>query len=211
MGGLRLTSMRTGWTTVGDGEFFCPACGGDRNYELRTGRRRLVVLGLPVLPRGAAEPVVACTSCRGHFPTTATELPTTTRLAAMLRDAVHSVALSALAAGGTESRAAREAAVATIREAGYPDCSEEQLLALLAALGADSVSIEVALHEVLSPLVAHLAPAGRESLLLHGARIALADGPYQPAEHAALSALGGALRLPEADIEQLLAAAPERR
>ncbi|MDK1474332.1 TerB family tellurite resistance protein [Streptomyces sp. 549] len=203
--------MRTAWTTVGDGEFFCPGCGGDRNYERRTGRRRLVVLGLPVLARGSAEPVVACMSCRTAFPATAADQPTTTRLSAMLRDAVHSVALSMLAAGGTDSRAARDTAVGALREAGYPDAREEQLLALLAALGADSVSVEVALHEVLTPLVPHLAPAGRESLLLLGARIALADGPYQVAEQAALASLGTALRLRAAEVERLLAGAPERR
>lgn len=210
MDGLRMAGMRTAWTTVGDGEFFCPACGGDRNYKRRTGRRRLVVLGLPVLARGEVPEALVCTSCRGHFGTGRLERPTTNRLATLLRDAVHIVVLSTLAAGGTGSREAVEAAVATLQEAGFPDCSEEQLLALLAALHADGAVRRDELHRVLDPLVPHLAAAGRERLLLHGARIALADGPYEQAEHAVLRALGGALRLRSAETERLLAAAPER-
>jgi Tellurite resistance protein TerB len=50
-------------------------------------------------------------------------------------------------------------------------------------------------------------PQGREHILLQGARIALADGPYQPAECEALAAVGRSLRLPEDDIARLLEAA----
>ncbi|AXK34569.1 TerB family tellurite resistance protein [Streptomyces armeniacus] len=228
----RVAGIRTKWHTVDSGEFFCPGCGGDRAYRRRTGRRRFVLLGLPLLPRGAAAPVVECAACRGHFGTETLEGPTTTRLAGMLRDAVHSVALSVLAVGGTESRTAREAAVEMIRGSGFPDCSEEQLLALVAALradprgggslggspgdGADSDGVpgaaglglvELELREVLRPLAPHLAPVGRETLLLQGATIALADGPYQPAERGVLEAVGEALTFAPDEVARLLAAA----
>src|SRR5687768_4098352 len=48
----RVMGTRTAWTGVGDGEFFCPGCGGDRNYQRLTGRRRFTLLGVPVLSRG---------------------------------------------------------------------------------------------------------------------------------------------------------------
>lgn len=233
MGKVRMTSVRTAWTTVEDGDFFCPDCGGDRNYERRTGRRQLTVLGVPLAPRGEAEPVVVCSSCLARFSTTALREPTTTRLASLLRDAVHTVALSVLCAGGANSAAARVTAVTWLREGGFSSYDDERLLTLLAALSADR-SLEVAgccdrdgetglgagslssyteqeLRESVAPLVAHLAPVGRESLLLNGARIALADGPYQHAELALLEVLGDALGLAASDVERLLAAAPERR
>lgn len=94
----RVCGVRTHWTTVSDGEFHCPECGGDRNYQRRTGRRRLTLLGLPVLPRGEAGPVVECASCVSRFPTDVLARPTTTRFSALLRDAVHTVALAVLAA-----------------------------------------------------------------------------------------------------------------
>ncbi|MFJ1971251.1 TerB family tellurite resistance protein [Streptomyces sp. NPDC087903] len=212
----RLLGTRIAWTPVGDGEFFCPGCGGDRNYQRLTGRRRFTLLGVPVLPRGETGPVVECAACRRHFGTDVLDHPTTTRFSAMLRDAVHTVALAVLAAGGTCARAALEAAASTVRAAGFDDCTEEQLEALVEALAADTgrvygrpcgAGLAIELHEALDPLTPHLAPAGRESILLQGARIALADGPYTPAEREALTTVGTALTMCTDDVTRLLAAA----
>ncbi|WP_314172343.1 TerB family tellurite resistance protein [Streptomyces winkii] len=211
--GGRLAGVRTSWHTVDDGDFFCPGCGGDRSYRRRRGRRRFVLLGVPLISRGEVAPVLECAACHGHFGTEALDHPTTQRLSLLLRDAVHAIALTVLTAGGSESRAAREAAVRTVHSAGYTGCTEDQLLTLLAALSAerdsaaDSVSAEIELHEALAPLAPHLAAAGRESLLLHGARIALVDGPYCAAEREALAAVGRSLRIDEDDVDRLLAQA----
>ncbi|MBE8469922.1 TerB family tellurite resistance protein [Streptomyces justiciae] len=212
----RMLGTRTAWTPVGDGEFFCPGCGGDRNYQRLTGRRRFTLLGVPVMPRGETGPVVECAACRRHFGTDVLDHPTTVRFSAMLRDAVHTVALAVLAAGGTCSRTALEAAAVTVRAAGFDDCTEDQLGALVEALAADTgrvfgepcgAGLAIELHEALDPLAPHLAPAGRESILLQGARIALADGPYTPAERDALATVGAALTICADDVTRLLAAA----
>ncbi|WP_260867577.1 TerB family tellurite resistance protein [Streptomyces sp. SAJ15] len=221
---LCVVGVRTLWKTVGDGEFFCTECGGDRNYRRRTGRRRVVLFGLPLplLPRSQVAPVLECASCRGRFGMEALDHPTTTRLSAMLRDAVHTVTLAVLAAGGTEARPVRDAAVGTVRNAGFDDCDEEQLLTLIEALAADTgrlpdtcasrdgldpcgTALAIELHEALEPLAPHLAPAGREAILLQGARIAVADGPYRPAERAVLETVGRALMIGPDDTARLLA------
>ncbi|MFF9085336.1 TerB family tellurite resistance protein [Streptomyces sp. NPDC014991] len=212
----RILGTRTAWTPAGDGDFYCPGCGGDRNYQRLTGRRRLTLLGVPVLPRGATGPVVECAACRRHYGTDVLDHPTTRRFSAMLRDAVHTVALAVLAAGGTGSRTALEAAVTAVRAAGFTDCTEDQLAALVDALAADtgrffeqpgSTSLTIELHEALGPLAPHLAPAGREALLVQAARIALADGPYTPAERDALATVGAALTICADDVTRLLTAA----
>ncbi|MEV5527184.1 TerB family tellurite resistance protein [Streptomyces prunicolor] len=212
----RVLGIRTAWTSVGDGEFFCPGCGGDRNYQRLTGRRRFTLLGMPVLPRGDTGPVVECAACQGHYGTDVLDHPTTSRFSAMLRDAVHTVALAVLAAGGSCARTSLEAAAGTVRAAGFQDCTEEQLGALVEALAADTgrifgepsgAGLAIELHEALDPLAPHLAPAGRESILLQGARIALADGPYTPAERDALATVGAALTICSDDVTRLLAAA----
>ncbi|MFF3874137.1 TerB family tellurite resistance protein [Streptomyces sp. NPDC001978] len=212
----RILGIRTVWTPVGDGEFFCPGCGGDRNYQRLTGRRRFTLLGVPVLPRGTTGPVVECASCRHHFDTDVLDHPTTSRFSAMLRDAVHTVALAVLAAGGACARTALETAASTVRAAGSNDCTEEQLAALVEALAADTgrvfdqpsgASLAIELHEALDPLAPHLAPAGRESILLQAARIALADAPYTPAERDVLTTVGAALTICSDDVARLLAAA----
>jgi len=212
----RLLGTRVAWTTVGDGEFFCPGCGGDRNFQRLTGRRRVVLLGVPVLPRGDTGPVVECAACRRHFGTDVLDHPTTTRFSAMLRDAVHTVALAVLAAGGTCSRTSLETAAATVRAAGFDDCTEDQLETLVEALAEDTgrvydrpcgAGLAIELHEALDPLAPHLAPAGRESILLQAARIALADGPYTPPERDVLTTVGTALTICADDVTRLLAAA----
>ncbi|MEN3582941.1 TerB family tellurite resistance protein [Streptomyces sp. ZYX-F-203] len=212
----RLLGTRTSWTRVGGGEFFCPSCGGDRAYRRLTGRRRLTLLGLPLLSRGACGPAVECAVCRRRFGTEVLDHPTTARFAAMLRDAVHTVALAVLAAGGTRSRTALRAAAETVRAAGFDDCTGERLAALVTALAADTgrfqgepcaPGLAIELHEALDPLAPYLATPGREAVLLRGARIALADGPYTPAERETLVTVGAALTIPSGDVARLLAAA----
>ncbi|MFF1922726.1 TerB family tellurite resistance protein [Streptomyces sp. NPDC058221] len=218
---LRICGIRTMWDTVGDGEFFCTGCGGDRNYRRLTGRRRFAVLGVPLLSRGTVGPVVECAACHHHFDPDTLDHPTTTRFSAMLKDAVHTVALGVLAAGGAGSRTVLETAVATVRGAGFDDCTEEQLATVVEVLSVDighgsdfgpaaeacGAALAIELHEALEPLAPHLAPAGRESILLQGARIALADGPYSQAEREVLTTVGGALQLRSEDTARLLAAA----
>ncbi|MCX5125686.1 TerB family tellurite resistance protein [Streptomyces sp. NBC_00347] len=216
---LMVWGIRTTWSTVGDGEFFCPDCGGDRNYRRRTGRRRFTVLGVPLLPRGQAGPVVECQGCRERFATEVLDHLTTTRFSAMLRDAVHTVTLAVLAAGGTASRSALEAAVGAVRSAGFQDCTEEQLESLVDGLAAEEgrlglydgpdcygAALSIELHEALEPLAPHLAGPGRESILLQGARVALADGPYIPAEREVLATVGSALRIDADEVARLLSA-----
>ncbi|WP_340379685.1 TerB family tellurite resistance protein [Streptomyces sp. SS7] len=212
----RILGTRTAWTPVGDGEFFCPGCGGDRNYQRLTGRRRFTLLGLPVLSRGETGPVVECAACRCQYGTDALDHPTTTRFSAMLRDAVHTVALAVLSAGGTCARPSLDTAAEAVRAAGFTDCTREQLAALVDALAADTgrtygepcgAGLAIELHEALDPLAPHLAPTGREAILLQGARIALADGPYTPAEREVLATVGAALTIDAEEVTRLLTAA----
>ncbi|MFE4357111.1 TerB family tellurite resistance protein [Kitasatospora sp. NPDC057518] len=185
------------------------------------------MLGTPVVPLGPVLGSVQCTSCHGRYGVESLEQPTCVRLGAMLRDAQYTIALAMLAAGGTAHRAAREAACAAVREAGFEDCGEAQVLAALAALSglggelyhahdleappgrglAEAGGLAVELHAVVEPLTPHLAHSGRERLLLQGAAIALADGRYLPQEREALAAVGRCLDLPRSRVGALLEAA----
>ncbi|MFD5463627.1 TerB family tellurite resistance protein [Kitasatospora sp. NPDC127059] len=213
----RLWGVRPRWRTDVLGDFFCPGCGGDRNYRRQHGRPWLRLLGTPVVPLGSVIGSVQCTSCHGRYGVEVLEQLTSVRLGAMLRDAQYTIALALLAAGGTAHRAAREAACTAVREAGFEDCGEAQVLAALAALSglggelhdahgmAGGLAVE--LRAVLEPLAPHLARQGRERLLLQGAAIALADGRYLPQEREALAAVGSCLDLPQSQVPALLEAA----
>ncbi|WP_245205062.1 TerB family tellurite resistance protein [Kitasatospora sp. RG8] len=185
------------------------------------------MLGTPLLPLGPVLGSVQCTTCHGRYGVESLEQPTCVRLGSMLRDARYTVALAVLAAGGTAHRAAREAACAAVRDAGFEDCGEAQVLAALAALSGlggelydahevgappgrglgEAGGLAVELHAVLEPLAPHLAHQGRELLLLQGAAIALADGRYLPQEREVLAAVGRCLDLPQATVGALLEAA----
>ena len=213
----QLVGVSARWRTDVLGEFFCPGCGGDRNYRRQHGRRWLRLLAFPVLPLGDAGATLQCTACSARYGLDALERPTSGNLLAMLRTAQYTIALAVLAAGGTAVRAAREAAVGVIHEAGYADLDEPQILAALAALreGDEELSelygcgsgLAVELHTALEPLAPHLATTGLEHLLLRGAWIALADGPYRPTEREALRAAGSCLGLSAERIDATLAAA----
>jgi len=212
----QLVGVSARWRTDVLGEFFCPGCGGDRNYRRQHGRRWLRLLAVPVLPLGDAGSTLQCTSCSHRYPLDALERPTSVDLLAMLRTAQYAIVLAVLAAGGTGARAAREAAVGVLLEAGY-QLDESGLLAALAALraGDDELSdlygcgsgLAVELHTALEPLVPHLAVPGLEHLLLQGAWIALADGPYRPTEREMLRTAGACMGLSAARIDATLTAA----
>jgi hypothetical protein len=212
----QLAGVRARWRTEALGEFFCPECGGDRNYRRQGGRRWLRLLGVPVLPLGRAGTTLECTACRARYGLDALELPTAGNLLAMLRTAQYTIALVVLAAGGT-SRGARDAALGVLHESGHSDLDEPGVVAALAAMtqgeeecgdldGCGS-GLFVELHTSLEPLVPHLAEPGCERLLTQGAWIALADGPYRPAEREALRATGRSLRLSADQIDATLEAA----
>lgn len=210
----RVLEARARWRTDALGEFFCPGCGGDRNHRRQHGRRWLRLAGVPVLPLRAVDGCVQCTSCRRRYDLAALEHPTSTRLLGLLRDAQYTIALAMLAAGGAGHRAAREAACEVIREGGFEDHGETQALAALAALGlidewghGDGAAIGRQLRAALEPLAPHLAPQGLERLLLQGAWIALADGPYRAEERETLRGVGVCLRLTEERIAEVLEAA----
>lgn len=212
----KLVELRARWRTEALGEFYCPECGGDRNYRRQHGRSWLRVLGLPVLPVADVGSRVQCTACGTRHGLEVLEHPTSGALLAMLRTAQYTVVLAVLAAGGT-ARSAREAALGVIHEAGHPELDEPRVLAALAALTSGDEEfgelygcgsrVAVELHAVLEPLAPHLVGPGRARLLTQGALIALADGPYSPGEQETLRAVGRCLRLGAEEIDTALEAA----
>ncbi|WP_436777756.1 TerB family tellurite resistance protein [Yinghuangia sp. YIM S09857] len=194
-----IVGVRTLRKVLDDGEFFCPECGGDRRYQYGVGRRRLIVLGIPVLPLSRATGSVECGVCRVVFDRTVLEVPTGRRLTVLLRDVTRALAIGALVAGGESSPAARAAAIAAVREAGVLAYTDELLGAdLYAHIGDDDAA------EALVALADHLAPEGRARLVAVGARVALADGPYRTLELDMLLSAGAWLGLSRAEVDRVL-------
>jgi hypothetical protein len=215
------------WHTELLGEFYCLACGGDRNYRRQRGRNWLRLAGIPLLPLRRTAATLQCTSCRARYGMDALAHPTSNQLLAMLRNAHHAIALAVLAASGGPSAgpAVRDSAVGVLREAGYGDLDASALLAELAAVGVDEpegrpgpdgppaeicgcgAALVVELHTAIEPLAPHLLGPGLSRLLTRGAMIALADGPYRPAERSVLRVVGQCLGLSREETDATLATA----
>lgn len=58
----------------GAGQFYCPACGHDQSYRLRSRRPFLTVYFIPLVPIGDAHPFVQCNGCNHRWDPTVLQL-----------------------------------------------------------------------------------------------------------------------------------------
>ena len=115
-------------------------------------------------------PVVECAACRHHYGADVLDHPTTTRFSAMLRDAVHTVALAVLAAGGTlrpyvPGDRRRRRPLGRLRRlhrgpARAPSSRRSPRTPGASSGSPAGASLAIELHEALDPLAPHLAPDG---------------------------------------------------
>jgi predicted RNA-binding Zn-ribbon protein involved in translation (DUF1610 family) len=195
----RVVGIQVVRSVLGTGEFHCPHCGGDRRYRRGAGRRRLAILGVPVLPLPNTGVRVECASCGNVFAPHVLEQPTGRRLTTLLREAHRAAVAGVLAAPGTApGPAARAAGVEAVRAAGLASYTDE-------ALGADLAAHRD--HEAraaLGALAVHLEPAGREHLLAVAAHVARAAGPLGDRERGYLHDKGGHLGLTRGQVDRVL-------
>jgi hypothetical protein len=174
--------------TVGEGDFHCPHCGGDRHYRHRVARRWFTLFFLPVIPLTRVGEIVECTTCRNRFNLGALRLPTVQRMQAALPVAMRAAAVIVLGAGDSADSGARGRAVEAVRGYGATDFDDD-------ALQAD---LENPPHDVEGPIAtagAQLTTEAREWFLAQAVRMALADGALSDAERQALRMVAGWLGL----------------
>lgn len=60
-----------GWTTrekrLGDGDFFCPQCGKEREYDHKALKRYFTLYFIPLIPLETVLEYVQCDRCGGQF------------------------------------------------------------------------------------------------------------------------------------------------
>jgi hypothetical protein len=183
--------LRVFFSTVGQGVFHCPRCGGDRQYRLRAGRCFFTMFFVPVIPLNRVGEHVQCMACQARFQTDVLGLPTAGQMAAALPEGMRTAAVTMLRAGGSASPAARQRAVEAIRGAGangYGPATLDTDLGRPVNLGAG------ALHQVGSQLT----PEAREWFFAQVVRIAVVDGPLSAGERQAAQAIGQHLGMTQA-------------
>ncbi|HEY8473277.1 MAG TPA: zinc-ribbon domain-containing protein [Natronosporangium sp.] len=175
---------------IGTGQFHCPNCGGDREYEHRTARRFFTLFFLPVIPLDKVGEVVRCRTCRVKFDPVVLQRPTSAQLASALPAGMRAAVAVVLRAGGVSEPASR-AAIEAVRRAGAADYGFEQLHADLAQPAETAAG-------PLQTLAGQLVPEARERYLAEAVRIALTDGPLSPAERDAAHWIGSRLGMTQA-------------
>jgi hypothetical protein len=159
---------------IGRGQFHCPNCGGDRNYEHRTARRFFTLFFLPVIPLDKVGEVVQCQTCRVRFDPVVLKRPTTAQLGNTLVAGMRAAAAVILRAGGPTEIATRTA-IGAVRVAGDPQYD-------VGHLHADLNQPPEAAAGPLQTMAAQLAPDVCERWLATATKIGLADGPLTPGE-----------------------------
>ena len=94
---LLIFGLSVFFRTVGQGDFHCPGCGGDRHYRQRVARRWFTLFFIPVIPLNRVGEVVECTTCRTRYNLDVLRLPTAREMAAALPAAMRASAAAVLA------------------------------------------------------------------------------------------------------------------
>jgi tellurite resistance protein len=183
---LLIFGLSVFFRTVGEGNFHCPNCGGDRRYRQRVARRWFTLFFLPVIPLNRLGEVVECGTCRSRFNLDVLRLPTAERMAAALPAAMRAAAVTVLAAGDPNDSAARGRAVETVRGYGLSDFDGDALDAELVEGPGDAA-------QLIAEAGAQLTVEAREWFLAQLVRIALADGMLTEGERQALHEVAGRL------------------
>jgi tellurite resistance protein len=167
---LLIFGLSVFFRTIGEGDFHCPSCGGDRHYRRRIARRWFTLFFVPVIPLNRVGEVVECRTCRTRFDPGVLRLPTASAMAAALPAAMRVAATAVLAAGDPADSAARARAVEAVR--GYGDETfDDEALDREPAWAADGAG------DVIAQAGAQLTVEAREWFLAQAARVALAGGP----------------------------------
>jgi tellurite resistance protein len=181
---LLIFGLSVFFRTVGQGDFHCPNCGGDRHYRQRVARRWFTLFFLPVIPLNRVGEVIECGTCRSRFNLDVLSLPTARQMADALPLAMRAAAAAVLATGDPSDSAARARTVEAVRGYGLGDFDDAALSADLAA------PVD---EEMIAQAGAQLTTEAREWVLAQVVRIALADGAISGGERQALHTIAAHL------------------
>src|SRR5579875_1550184 len=186
---MSLVGWRTLYRTVGRGVAHCERCGGDRAIWRRAGRRWMHLLGVPLVPAGAAAEHLA--------------VPTVAQMRAALAAGTKAAVLAVLRAGCAAARppspATRRRAVDLIRRSGVAGYGEDSLARDLAAAG-DPVARPGSEPGglVIERLALQLEEHAREWFLASVVQVGLDGGRLGEPERAAVGAIARCLGVSQA-------------
>lgn len=185
------------WRDQGNGKFFCPACGTERDYVHRQSRRWFQFI-FPIVPRDILDDLYCCQTCHREFDEHVLTSPPTSGLSTRLQHTARAASVLAMLDGDPYHEASRTRAVDVVRGVGLRQYSSTDLDADLRSMDVSRVFDEAA------QLTIDLDMIGREKLLMDIGYVALASGSLTPKNRSMLDQLGRALRIAPGSVHKML-------
>jgi hypothetical protein len=189
---LLIWGWKVRFKALGQGVFFCPSCGGDRNYTQQQGRRWFTLFFIPIIPLGyVGEEFIECATCRQAYKPSVLSMPTSASLGddllAATREALVWLLRQSQPGPGAVAAALQQLSVAANRPWSEPE------------LQADMTALDLSgLQQRLAGLATVLNEQGKERLLAGCASVAAADGPIDEARRGTLDFIAGSLGMTQA-------------
>ena len=191
----------------GSGSFYCPQCGGTRQYTHQKMRRFFTLYFIPLIPLDLIGEYIECHYCHGTFKPEVLQYDPRSeqrRVDTQIRTTLKRALLSVLVADGAPSDAARNAALDAMRTvANDPNLTRQDI----------DTMVEPAMKRVTNPtndvaaIIEALDYGAREGLIRAAIGIALADGAMNAAEEKQIRALAKATGITEAHLTGIMATA----
>jgi hypothetical protein len=187
--------------------FFCPSCGGDRQYERKQGRHWFTFFFIPIIPLNhVGDEFVECTTCHQAYKPSVLDMPTTATLSSDLTLASREAVVWLLRSTPVVDPAAARVALEVLSTAANRPWTD-------AELQHDLGTLEVGgLPQRLSALATVLNEHGRETFLGSCVRVAAAGsgGTVDDAQRALLDSIAGSLGMTPAHARGVIAQTEEQ-
>jgi hypothetical protein len=203
---LLIWGFRVRFRTLMQGLFFCPTCGGDRQYARKQGRRWFTFFFIPAIPlNNVGDEFVECTTCHQAYKPSVLEMPTTATLSDDLTLATREAVVWLLRSVPLVDPASTGVALEILSGAANRPWSEPELQH-------DMATLDVAgLPQRLGQLATVLNEHGRETFLSGCVRVAAAGGgAMNEGQRALLDSIAGSLGMTPAHARGVIAQTQEQ-
>jgi hypothetical protein len=196
--------FRVRFRTIGQGVFFCPSCGGDRQYQMQQAKRWFTLFWIPLIPlKDVGDPFVQCATCRKGYRPEILNQPTSASLSESLVAAMR-CALVWMLRLEAPAPATVNTALEVLSSTANRPWTEGELQADIAQLDVGSLAGQLA------NLASALSEHGRESFLAGCARVAAADGVLTDGERGLLDNVASSLGMTPAHARGVIAQVAEQ-